>query len=103
MSHNELYRQQSKLYFDTCSISHCEGVSKADYIPSTYQNTIIMAILLTDWRVLIPNYFVRSLNALQWLLDIILQTSIGYSTRRGWKSDQHNSETNYEKAAQLVM
>jgi len=58
--------------------------------------------ILTDLKIFVPNYFVRILNILQWLLDLILERVTGYSTRRGWKRDRLAAETTYETSAQVV-
>jgi len=61
-----------------------------------------MDSILSDLKVFVPNYFVKFLNLIQWFIDIVLEATVGFTTKRGWKKDREDSELLYEKSAQLV-
>jgi len=42
------------------------------------------------------------LNLLQRILDTLLDLTVGYTTRNGWKEDRRLAKENYDKSAQLV-
>jgi len=62
-----------------------------------------MVSILSDWGVYFPYYFVKVLNRIQWFVDIILVSFIGYTTRRGWKKEEEEAKVTYGKCAQVVM
>ncbi len=45
---------------------------------------------------------VHALKRLQAALDLLLDLTLGYRTRDGWRADREEAERSYEKSAQIV-
>jgi len=58
--------------------------------------------MFEEWKQWTPVYFALTVNTLQWILDRILDATIGYTTKYGWKSEREDAKNIFTKSAQLV-
>jgi len=59
--------------------------------------------MFEEWLGKLPLYLGFFLTTLQFVVDSLLDLTVGYTTRGGWRKEREDAKTKFEKSAQLVM